>query len=137
MTALKGVILRQAMGRIQSGRSFNENLIAKKDIWDTKNFFRNKVGTYIAEENFKHTSMMDLERSVIKRVKDAVIADEIKPAQLDGPWKAWNLRRIHTNAFTTLRRTMMSLILSRPREKRPKWIKRPTTASSCQSEEIY
>ena len=71
MNSLKGVILRNAMGRIQAARSFNENIIVKKDIWDTKNYFRNKVTEFILENNMREeiTNMLDLERAVIRNIK--------------------------------------------------------------------
>ena len=71
ITPLKGVILKNAMGRIQAARSFNENIIVKKDIWDTKNYFRNKVTEFILENNMREeiTNMLDLERAVIRDIK--------------------------------------------------------------------
>lgn len=68
---LKSVILKQALGRIQASRSFNENIIVKKDIWDTKNYFRNKVIEFILKNNMREdvTNMLDLERAVIRDIK--------------------------------------------------------------------
>ena len=59
------------MGRIQASRSFNENIIVKKDIWDTKNYFRNKVTEFILKNNMREdvTNMLDLERAVIRDIK--------------------------------------------------------------------
>ena len=80
MNSLKGVILRNAMCRIQAARSFNENIIVKKDIWDTKNYFRNKVTEFILENNMREdiTNMLDLERAVIRDIKKAITDDDLK-----------------------------------------------------------
>ena len=80
INSLKGVILRNAMGRIQAARSFNENIIVKKDIWDTKNYFRNKVTEFILENNMREdiTNMLDLERAVIRDIKKAITDDDLK-----------------------------------------------------------
>ena len=80
MNSLKGVILRMYMGRIQAARSFNENIIVKKDIWDTKNYFRNKVTEFILENNMREdiTNMLDLERAVIRDIKKAITDDDLK-----------------------------------------------------------
>ena len=53
MSKIKAEILKHSTVSIQSTRSFNENWVLKTDIWDTKNYFRNKVTKIILEENFK------------------------------------------------------------------------------------
>ena len=92
MSKIKAEILKHSTVSIQSTRSFNENWVLKTDIWDTKNYFRNKVTKIILEENFKQKNMRNLERAVIRRIQEVIDWEDLKMGHVDGPWKPYARR---------------------------------------------
>ena len=69
-------------------------MASKEDIWDTKNWFRNEVSRIITKENNRCRNMMELENSVLIKVKEWMNREEPKPGFVDGPWQTY-VRRLH------------------------------------------
>ena len=87
-------ILAKSVFRAQQSRSYYLMCAQKEDLWDSKNAFNNKVSKFIVEENFKTGSMKELERRVVQRVKDWVLAR--RPRQItDQAWRLFAKQNIH------------------------------------------
>lgn len=87
-------ILAKSVFRAQQSRSYYLMCAQKEDLWDSKNAFNNKVSKFIVEENFKTGSMKELERRVVQRVKDWVLAR--RPRQItDQAWRLFARQNIH------------------------------------------
>ena len=70
------------------------HMASKEDIWDTKNWFRNEVSRIITKENLRCRSMLELENSVLIKVKQWMNKEEPKPGFVDGPWQTY-VKRLH------------------------------------------
>ena len=58
----------------------------KDDIWETKNWFRNKISKTIKKYNMGCSTLEELEFLVLRRVKQLIIQEKPSSGRVDGPW---------------------------------------------------